>query len=61
MMDEMVAHASYYLLCCLLLFAGFGSAETDSSSHRISQSTFAVDPWLVLAVLLHLKELHINA
>lgn len=42
-MDELVGHASYYLLGWLLLSAGFGSVKTDSSSHCIRQSLFAVD------------------
>lgn len=48
-MDELVGHASYYLLCWLLLSAGFGSVETYSSSHCIRQSLFAVDQCLILS------------
>lgn len=52
-MDELVGHASYYLLGWLLLSAGFGSVETDSGSHCIRQSLFAVDLSLILTALQH--------
>lgn len=52
-MDESPGHSSYYLLGWLLLSAGFGSVETDSSSPRIRHWVFAVDLCLVLTVLLH--------
>ena len=41
-MDELVRRASYYLLGRLLLPASFGSVGTDSSSHSIRRSLFAV-------------------